>query len=743
MKANELLLKHQLNVAHYWEQKVSGPELGGPSEKLPRLANEPSVPTKWTLTQGIGLHDWQKECLEKWIAAGRHGVVKVVTGAGKTVFALAAAETLQNTEQPDLLVAIVVPTIVLMDQWYDAIIQFGNLPGRAVRRVGGGHSDDFTGDARVLITVLASAQKLLAEKTRNMDPGRRMMLIVDECHRAGAEQMSRIFSAPFAFSLGLSATPERETVTETTDEEGDARDETEVVVAVPFDESKIGKALGPIIYELTFAQAIERGILPRFAIQHYGLPLAADERSIYERVSRDITELRRTLQNYNSTTRALGGGALVGWARKAAGNRRAPISATAAEYVELTSRRKSIVYRAKAREAAVFELLRREFSQNENARVILFHESIAEVMRLFGALREQQFRVVPEHSELSDSLRAESIELFRKGIAQVLVSARSLIEGFDVPAADVGIVVASSSSIRQRIQTLGRILRKHQTAKGTEKHAALQVLYMAGTVDELIYEKTDWNRVIGADRNSYFVWSPSDGVEPIAKEGPPRLPLMTELQIDWSRLKIGDIYPGAYEGLELSCDSLGNVTDSEKHVARNPQNVAAMLKKVTGRVGRFKITPQKLAVLIRMPEKEGSWITKLAGFLGSAFDFQRMPAESTSQALSGLEPGDEYSGEVGKGEEFRLKQRANGAVIALKVRGGEVFARTGSQARDPKSGEDAERVVRAAQAAASKEGQWIPRFRINEKKHAFYLSHGRARFLCALEKGLEFPEGEG
>ena len=107
-------------------------------------------------------------------------------------------------------------------------------------------------------------------------------------------------------------------------------------------------------------------------------------------------------------------------------------------------------------------------------------------MRIFAMLRKEGVPVVAENSQLPDSLRAESLHLFRIGAARVLVSARSLIEGFDVPAADVGIIVASSSSVRQRIQTLGRILRKKP---GENRAAVLHVLYMAETTDEMIYEK--------------------------------------------------------------------------------------------------------------------------------------------------------------------------------------------------------------------------------------------------------------
>ncbi len=130
--------------------------------------------------------------------------------------------------------------------------------------------------------------------------------------------------------------------------------------------------------------------------------------------------------------------------------------------------RKRILFRMEERARAVARILRDAFAENPDTKAILFHESIDEVMRLFGLLRAQGFAVVAEHSEFPDAMRAASLRLFRQGTARVIVSARSLIEGFNVPSADLGIIVAASSSVRQRVQTLGRLLRK-SPARGTAR----------------------------------------------------------------------------------------------------------------------------------------------------------------------------------------------------------------------------------------------------------------------------------
>src|SRR5262249_60716115 len=57
--------------------------------------------------------------------------------------------------------------------------------------------------------------------------------------------------------------------------------------------------------------------------------------------------------------------------------------------------------------------------------------------------------------------RRKILERFHSGEYSVLVTGQVLDEGVDVPAANVGIILAGSGSTRQHVQRLGRLLRKH------------------------------------------------------------------------------------------------------------------------------------------------------------------------------------------------------------------------------------------------------------------------------------------
>jgi superfamily II DNA or RNA helicase len=56
-------------------------------------------------------------------------------------------------------------------------------------------------------------------------------------------------------------------------------------------------------------------------------------------------------------------------------------------------------------------------------------------------------------------MRRSNLRLFRKGVFEVLIACRALDEGFNVPEARIALIGAGTSSKRQRIQRMGRVLR--------------------------------------------------------------------------------------------------------------------------------------------------------------------------------------------------------------------------------------------------------------------------------------------
>ena len=268
--------------------------------------------------------------------------------------------------------------------------------------------------------------------------------------------------------------------------------------------------------------------------------------------------------------------------------------------------------------------------------MIIFHERVDEAVDLFESLQGGASRAFPlalEHSRLRTSEREDALRTFGSGETPVLVSVKSLIEGIDVPAADTGISVASTSSVRQRVQALGRVLRRSVTEAGVAKVATMHLIYVRDTVDDLIYGKADWTDLTGADANRYWEW-PLGATEPTERPDPPRTPKPTEEQawdllgrpskgfpVDW---------PGLVAGQEYSVSTTGVVHNAFDRLIANPQGVGAMVAAVRGRPGgRFTVTPALRLVLVWEGGPDMS--VKLAGRLDEPF---RVTEEVGSSARS-------------------------------------------------------------------------------------------------------------
>ena len=712
--AEELRLQ-KLETKKYWLEKVKAQE----KAKSEIKKEEKLLPVEWKMLNEITLYPWQKEAVDAWFKDKR-GTIEVVTGAGKTILALAIIEKLQRTEK-DLRVAIIVPTIVLLNQWYVEIKERSNLPEEAIGLLGAGHADSFTGDQKkILICVLNSAARKLPKAVEGK-LGNKLLLVVDECHRAGASEMRKIFKVTRKYELGLSATPERE---------DDEEDDKDIVFNGDYNNSLLGREIGPLVYEMTLKEAYDRGFLPGFDLRHYALPLTAKERYKYDSLSHSIQELYSELE-LKDRGRSKN---FFSWCQVLA-NQGGELGNLAQSFIWKTGERKRLLYHAKARSDAVVKILKDELKNNPDIRAILFHESIEEVMDLYRRLLKEGIPVVADNSKLSENLRETSIDLFRRGIAKVIVSARALIEGFNVPSADIGLIVASNTSVRQRIQTIGRVLRKLKIGE-KEKKSVVYVLYMDKTTDEYIYEKTNWNEIIGAERNHYFFWDLPH--EPKELAGPPREPQILEKDIDKNSLKEGKEYPGKYEGVEYSCDSNRNVFDATNRPAVNPQGIPEKIYKINKQYGRFKITLQKKYILV-LKRISGKWQTYYVTALEDDFNFKREDTDKPFDA-SLARPGDEFPSYSvdGSEETIYFTQRGGRSVIAKKHPRGKWYARYGDNAEDKTKGENASIIINTVKQMRGA-GFHINKLLITKEGHVIYLEKGKYYYVITIKEGLEFP----
>lgn len=399
----------------------------------------------------LELYPWQEECLQSWSARRCRGIINVVTGAGKTILALAAAERLRASLPLPLRVKIVVPQTFLTSQWSSVMQKLAGIPRQEIGYYYGLHKD--SPERPYMIYVVNSARYSLARNILNdIREGYAVLLIADECHHYASPENRKIFEfLPHLgelkknfYSLGLSATPR------TMDYE-----------------KYLLPALGPEIYRYTFRDAAENKNIRPYACFHISLRFTPDESEEYELLSDRITLITKRLNILCPSLKMLQGTryfhALKKLARSGGSakvNGSAKVSQLAQAVLALLYQRKTITYSASARINCALQLIE---ELDSHARILVFGERIEQADRLYEQLnRRYPGRIGRYHSQMEQEAKKAALDRYRSGETRILITCRALDEGFDLPSATVGIVLSSSSVERQRIQRLGRILRNSE-----------------------------------------------------------------------------------------------------------------------------------------------------------------------------------------------------------------------------------------------------------------------------------------
>jgi superfamily II DNA or RNA helicase len=357
----------------------------------------------------FALRQWQKVALTQWERADHRGIVSVVTGGGKTIFALTCIDLIRP-----LATLIVVPSSALLDQWWEEAASYFDLELDEVNIIDGSLRFRL---GTINIAVLNTAAKL-AERIGEHP----IFLIVDECHKAASEQFRSALNVKYAASLGLSATPER------------PYDEGLADVLIP--------ALGPVIFEYGYGDALRDGVIVPFELRNLIFELEEDRQTEYDRLTKAIA---RSISHHG---------------------------AEAQETVSLFLRRARVLNLSLNRIRLTLKLVAR----NRGKRTLVFHEDIDACNIIHRVLVDNGIRAGLYHSKMKTRARAAMLSQYRSGAIDVLVTCRALDEGFNVPESELGIIAASTATRRQRIQRLGRVVRP---AKGKD-NAVIYTLVCTG-----------------------------------------------------------------------------------------------------------------------------------------------------------------------------------------------------------------------------------------------------------------------
>ncbi len=414
-------------------------------------------------------YSWQTEAINLWEKAGRRGIIEAVTGSGKTHVAIEALAQLY-AQDPWLNTMITVPTLALVDQWYEKLRK--RFPGQRVGRIGGKYNDAFPVPPLAYVTTIHAA----LNRARNLfehcwgprsNGQHKSFLIADECHHyVGAPKWKQILEPPheWTYRMGLSAT---------------------------IDPCEID-GLGQIVKTYTFQEAHSDGLVPSFDLVNVGVDLTATEADDYFELSEKIgDQLRTVIQDYGDELRDVPDHRLFKKLQQLMGWLGLGNEPEIERLFLLLFQRAKIYYMA----ANKMDLARHAVMQfiESKRKVLVFFERIAAADQVNDIIPVRaatclQGRLAgtpgmwcrPYHSGMNRAERDTILGEFRKRDSGALLACHCLDEGIDVPDVDGAILAASTQGARQRIQRIGRTLRRGDGGK----RPIIMTLFAKGTGDE-------------------------------------------------------------------------------------------------------------------------------------------------------------------------------------------------------------------------------------------------------------------
>lgn len=389
---------------------------------------------------------WQQKAWKDFEKAEYSALLEAPTAAGKTVFAIWVVSRLKQ-KYPNLKTTIIVPTIPLLRQWKKELLKFLTVSESEIGVYYGGKKDSSLGK-KFMIYVVNSASS--NDNLKHQQQSNQFDFVIhDEVHHVGAPTYQRLLEiTSFKFKLGMSATPDREY-----DSTGTRRIKRYFKNFITIPNEIVERP--PIIYSVIrvsftaeekekYAHKIKSlKISEQRLKKFYGV--IPGSKTFFEEITQLAQAGVKDASNYISTLRGMEG------MRFTAYNKLRVIKQLAKSEL----RKKSIIFCDR----------------------ISFVNKIKQVLKHYYPDRN----IYHIHSDMQKRVQIKQLDMFKLSINGILIAARIVDEGFNVPDASIGILVSFTKTKRQSIQRDGRILR---FVKGK---IAKKIVLMIRDVDEKDY----------------------------------------------------------------------------------------------------------------------------------------------------------------------------------------------------------------------------------------------------------------
>ncbi|MBD1850956.1 DNA phosphorothioation system restriction enzyme [Cyanobacteria bacterium FACHB-502] len=388
------------------------------------------VPSLYPVTPSwLNLRPYQQQAISNWFVNQGRGTLKMATGSGKTITALAiTAELYQKIQLQALLV--VCPYRHLVKQWARECQKFGLAPVLAFENVRAWQGllstqlYNVRSGHQPFLCVITTNATLMGQGLQSQLPffPKKTLIVGDEAHNLGAQRLEASLPRNIGLRLALSATPERYF-----DDRG-----TQALF------NYFGQVLEP---EFTLKDAIQQGALVHYLYYPVLVELTEPEIEVYAELTSKIGRaiaIGGDEDNDNLTALLIQRARLVG----AAANKLEALREIMRSRLDTSH---TLFY---CGDGSVEDDLSEE-SQRQL-------EAVARILAT-----EMGYGVATYTAQTPLEEREDLRREFELGELPGLVAIRCLDEGVDIPAIQTAVILASSGNPRQFVQRRGRILRPH------------------------------------------------------------------------------------------------------------------------------------------------------------------------------------------------------------------------------------------------------------------------------------------
>lgn len=389
----------------------------------------------------VHMRPYQIDAINAWTNNNYKGIFDMATGTGKTYTALAAIEQLFRDKGGNLAVIIICPYQHLVEQWKEDIVSFGMKP---IVCYSSSYQKNWRERLKTAITsfnigVIKHFCIVSTNATFSLDYVQseiqklrgNVVLVVDEAHNFGAENLSKTLLQHVPYRLALSATIDRH---------GD-----------PEGTQKLYDYFGEKCIEYSLKDAIDNNMLTPY--YYYPVPVSLNDNELAQyldftvKIKNNIHKDKKGKIKLNEYAKML----LI---------KRARVVAGASEKISVL-RELMENYKDKNQILVYCGATTMHDVDYEEGKI---HVDEARQIDIVSSMlgNDLGMRITKFTSEESAEERERIKADFAEGKhLQALVAIRCLDEGVNIPSIRTAFILASSTNPKEYIQRRGRVLRKY------------------------------------------------------------------------------------------------------------------------------------------------------------------------------------------------------------------------------------------------------------------------------------------